>query len=173
VLRRARRKVGKAGPPTVRPARLGDLPEIARIASTSFRGMRPLPRATKWVRCCWASSPRCRYWIVIVEGQIVGYVLWTEKGGFRDKAVVELEQVAVEPGARRKGIGYRLIRTSLSQLRGTIEKRGARLKLVEVTTGVGQSAVGFYRRTLGARVVARLPEVFDGDERVLHARPGR
>lgn len=154
----------------VRPARESDLPGIATIGSESFSGLRPLAAATRWVQACWAARPRMRYWVAERLGGIVAYILWMEKGGFRRDAVVELEQIAVQPSLRGQGVGGELIRRSLDQLTRLVEAEGRRVKVIEVTTGSEQGAVEFYRRTLGAEVVAKIPGLFRGDEFILVAR---
>ncbi len=158
-------------PVDVRPAAEPDLPLIATIGSESFSGMRPLPTAERWVRACWAARPRMRYWVAAREGAPVAYILWMEKGGFRAEAVVELEQIAVRPTLRGQGVGGELIRRSLAELTRAIEGEGRRVKTIEVTTGSEQGAIEFYRRTLGAEVVAKIPGLFRGDEYILIARP--
>jgi ribosomal protein S18 acetylase RimI-like enzyme len=155
----------------VRLAREDDLSEIARIGAASFSGLRPREAADRWVRSSWAAAPRMRYWVADQEGRVVAYILWMEKGGFRQDAVVELEQVAVDPGRRSQGIGGRLVRESFEGLRAEIVRSGRRVKAIEVTTGSEQGAIEFYRRTLGAEVVAKIPDLFRGDEYVLIARP--
>lgn len=112
-----------------------------------------------------------RYWIARRGGKLVAYILWIEKGGFRLDAVVELEQIAVDPGLRGKGIGSVLVRRSLRQLHEEIGRSGRRVKVIEVTTGSEQGAIGFYRRALGAKVVAKIPNLFRGNEYILIARP--
>jgi ribosomal protein S18 acetylase RimI-like enzyme len=153
-----------------RRASEGDLPRIAEIGSEAFSGLRPTERGERWVRACFRAAPRMAYWVAERDGKVVGYILWMEKGGFRDRAVVELEQIAVARAHQGKGIGTALVRESLAELEREIEDRGAKLKAIEVTTGTEQTAVEFYRRTLGAEVVATIPDLFRGDERILIAR---
>lgn len=161
-----------AGEPVhVRTARESDLAAIAAIGAESFSGLRPLAAAERWVRACWSAQPRMRYWVAERAGTIVAYILWLEKGGFRAEAVVELEQIAVRSTLRGAGIGGELIRRSLEELSRAIDGEGRRVKVVEVTTGSEQGAVEFYRRTLGAEVVAKVPGLFRGDEFILIARP--
>ncbi len=163
---------GPAHRPTVviRPARVGDLRGIAAVGSEAFSGLRPRSSGRRWVNACWKAAPRMRYWVALSAGTVVGYILWLEKGGFRAEAVLELEQVAVRSAVRGQGIGEALIRGSLRDLRRALRARGARLKIIEVTTGSEQGAVGFYARVLGTRVAARLPDFFRGTEFILLAR---
>jgi ribosomal protein S18 acetylase RimI-like enzyme len=154
----------------VRPAREEDLDEIASVGSEAFSGLRPTAEGRRWVEACWRAAPRMQYWVAVVSGTVVGYILWLEKGGFRRDAVLELEQVAVRSTLRGQGVGEALIRASLDGLRRALHARGAKLKLVEVTTGSEQGAVGFYARVLGTEVAARIPDFFRGDEYILIAR---
>lgn len=48
------------------------------------------------------------------KDQIVGYIQWIQKSGFRNESVIELEQIAVLQNKRGKGIGALLIRESLN-----------------------------------------------------------
>ena len=180
-LRRAMREqsteqIGRSRPPLtsimIREASESDLRGIARVGEAAFSGMRPSGKAALWVRTCWRASPRMRYWVALLGRKVVGYILWMEKGGFRKDVVLELEQIAVERSRRGRGIGELLIRTSLEGEQSRIERRGSRLKLVEVTTGSEQGALGFYRRSIGAKPVAKIPDLFRGDEYVLIARMG-
>jgi ribosomal protein S18 acetylase RimI-like enzyme len=154
----------------VRPAREEDLDEIASIGSEAFSGLRPAPEGRRWVEACWRAAPRMQYWVAVRPEGVVAYILWLEKGGFRRDAVLELEQVAVRSALRGQGIGEALIRTSLDGLRRALHARGAQLKLIEVTTGSEQGAVGFYARVLGTKVAARIPDFFRGEEYILIAR---
>jgi ribosomal protein S18 acetylase RimI-like enzyme len=161
----------RATPIQIRPARHDDLDAIARIASASFSGLRPLSAGRQWVRACWAARPRMRYWVASRKGRLVAYILWMEKGGFRREAVLELEQIAVAPALRGRGIGGVLVQESFQQLNEAIVASGRKIKVIEVTTGSEQGAIGFYQRTLGTKVVATIPDLFRGEEYILIARP--
>jgi ribosomal protein S18 acetylase RimI-like enzyme len=161
--------------PTVRRAKESDIAAIAHIGSIAFSGLKPLSSAKAWVRSCWNAAPRMNYWVAESPQGVSGYILWVEKGGFRKKAVMELEQIAVLPGSRRQGIGAALVASSLRDIKESLARRGSRLKVVEVTTGSEQGAIEFYHRTIGTESVAMIPDLFRGDEYVLIARfgPGR
>lgn len=154
----------------VRPAKESDLDQIAAIGSESFSGLRPIEDGRRWVDACWRAAPRMQYWVATADARVQGYILWLEKGGFRHDAVLELEQIAVRPSQRGKGIGQALIVESLDALRRALFRRGAHLKLVEVTTGSEQGALEFYARVLGTEVAGRIPDFFRGEEYILIAR---
>ena len=156
---------------TVVEAKASDLGSIAEIGSEAFSGLRPAERGLEWVTACFSARPRMRYWVAKDEGGTVqGYILWMEKGGFRSEAVIELEQIAVRSTFRRRGIGRELVLSSLKEVEDGLRRRGARLKLIEVTTGSEQNALQFYKETLGAEPVAKIQDFFRGDEHVLVAR---
>ena len=154
----------------VRPASKADLSTIAEIGADAFSGLRPKDMGLKWVSACFSAFPRMEYWVAESDDTIAGYILWNEKGGFRKDAVLELEQIAVIPNLRNRGIGRSLLLHSLAGVRERLHSRGSRIKLVEVTTGTEQQAVEFYRRSLGADVVAKIPDYFRGDEFILISR---
>ena len=154
----------------IRPAVKDDLPSIASIGSEAFSGLRPLDRGMSWVNSCFAAGPRMVYWVAESSRGILGYILWNEKGGFRERAVIELEQIAVSKKVRSQGIGRKLILESLKGVEQALESRGSKLKLIEVTTGSEQNALEFYRHVLKAEVAAKIPDYFRGDEFVLLSR---
>jgi GNAT superfamily N-acetyltransferase len=111
-----------------------------------------------------------RYWVAHSQSEIVGYILWLEKGGFRSESVIELEQIAVRATWRHGGVGSLLARRSAAAIERVLLREGRTLKLVEITTGSEQGAVHFYYNSLGARPVARISNFFRGDEIVLISR---
>lgn len=151
-------------------AKKQDIPAIARIASLSFSGLKGLTKAKKWIACNFNGFPRMQYFAAKENGEVLGYVLWVEKGGFRENAVLELEQIAVLPATRGKGVGSRLIAESLLQIKRYLQKRNSRLKLIEVTTGTENQAQRLYQKTLGAKAEAVIKDFFRGDEAIMIAR---
>ncbi|MBS7609595.1 GNAT family N-acetyltransferase [Candidatus Bathyarchaeota archaeon] len=145
--------------------------EVAYIASISFAGMKDLSKARLWIACNLNAFPRCQYYVAEgKDGHIHGYILWIEKGGFREEAVWELEQIAVHPECRGRGIGSKLIKDSLKEIRNYIHKRGSRFKLVLISTGMTNQAQHFYEKVLGAKLVAVIPDFFRQDEAIMIAR---
>lgn len=147
-----------------------DIKGIAKIASENFSGLREKKYAIKWISCNFASFPRTQYFIAKINNEIAGYVLWLEKGGFREEAVFELEQIAVSKEFHGQGVGTELILKSVSEIKKYLKKRKARLKAIEVTTGAENKAQNLYKKTLGAEPECIIKNLFRGDEVIMMAR---
>lgn len=104
------------------------------------------------------------------DKEIVGYIQWMEKSGFRKEVVLELEQIAVSPEWRNQGVGSYLINSSLSLVKEELAKREAVLKHVVVTTRTDNDAQKIYRETLNASVETTIPDLFSADEVIMIAR---
>lgn len=144
--------------------------EVARVGMRCFSGLREYWKALRWIECNFRAFPRMQYFVAEYGGKVIGYILWVEKGGFRDEAVLELEQIAVLPPFRENGVGTRLIRESFEAMRAYLKERGSVLKLVEVTTGVANKAQDLYSKTLGAVQECVIKDLYRGDEALMVAR---
>jgi len=151
----------------------GDIPQAAHIASQCFNGMKDIKKARQWITCNLKAFPRARYFVAKDGKRAIGYILWLEKGGFRKEAVLELEQIAVSPAWQGQGVGGELINDSLASIKKDLKKRGACLKLVEVTTGNENKAQKLYKETLGARPVCVIKNIFRGDEVIMVSRQNK
>lgn len=147
-----------------------DLNKIATIVSENFSGLKKIKDANKWVRCNFLAFPRTQYFVAKTNGEISGYVLWLEKGGFRKEAVFELEQIAVAKKFQGQGIGKELIKKSVLEIKKYLDKRKSILKVIEVTTGTENRAQRLYKKTLGAEAECVVKNLFRGDEVIMLAR---
>jgi predicted N-acetyltransferase YhbS len=147
-----------------------DLNKVVEIAKESFSGLKEQEHAEKWIECNFSAHPRTKYFIARENNDVLGYILWLEKGGFRKESVWELEQIAVKDIHRGKGIASKLIKESLSSIHQYLEKRGAKLKMVEVTTSTENEAQQIYRKHLNAKIEAVITKMFRGDEVIMVAR---
>lgn len=150
--------------------RNGDIRKIAKIASENFSGLKHFPEAVLWIKSNFKAFPRMQYFVVKSGKEIFGYILWQEKGGFRKNSVWELEQIAVAKNFQGQGIGISLITQSLERIKEYLQKRGASLKLIEVTTGAENRAQKLYRKTINAEEECRIKDFFRGDEVIMIAR---
>lgn len=147
-----------------------DIPYIAEIASICFHGLRNYYDALKWIECNFNAFPRMQYFIAKFGNDIIGYILWMEKGGFRKEAVWELEQIAVLPEYRGKGIGEKLIKESFEVIKKYTHARGSKIKIVLVTTSAENSAQKIYNKVLGAKPECVIKDLFRSDEVIMIAR---
>jgi len=144
--------------------------EVAKIASENFSGLKDLKKAIKWITCNFNAFPRMQYFVIKSRSKILGYILWVEKGGFREKAVWELEQLAIKKEVQKKGIGTELIKKSLLEIKQYLGKRKSTLKLIEITTGKENEAQKIYQKALGAKVECKIKDFFRTDEVIMIAR---
>ncbi|MBI5579981.1 MAG: GNAT family N-acetyltransferase [Deltaproteobacteria bacterium] len=124
----------------------------------------------EWIECNFRAFPRMQYFVAQEEGSVIGYIQWTERSGFREEVVLELEQLAVMPARQGNGVGRRLIKESLPLVEKTIKTRGARIKHIVVTTRADNYAQRLYHSTFGAEVEATLFQLYSADEVFMIAR---
>lgn len=124
----------------------------------------------EWISCNFAAFPRIRYFVAEQEGELIGYVQWTEKSGFRTEVILELEQIAVLSSFQRKGVGTKLITQSLAYVKHELILRGATIKYILVTTRNDNEAQKLYEKSLNAVIEATIPDLFSGDEILMIAR---
>src|ERR1019366_2004749 len=108
----------------IRRAQEQDIAAAAVVHQLAF------PRQThslEWLGCVFKSFTKSQLFVAETDGKIVGLIFWTEKSGFRQEAVVELEQVAVQPEYQGRGIGVYLIVRSAVLVAEKIAERGAKL----------------------------------------------
>ncbi len=154
----------------VRRMRENDMDGMIKVYLDCFKGMKDPKVVEKWIRCNFNAYPRMQYFVAEMDGRVVGYILWVEKGGFRKEAVLELEQIGVLRGYRGQGIGSKLIIKSLEEMKRYLIERGSKLKLVEVTTGTSNQAQKLYIKTLNAKPECLIKDLFRGDELIMIAR---
>ncbi|CDT59306.1 3-oxoacyl-(Acyl carrier protein) synthase [Vibrio coralliirubri] len=123
-----------------------------------------------WLQCNLSASPRFLNFVAESEGEVIGYIIWVQKSGFRPKAVLELEQLAVLPTAQGKGLGKKLILDSLPQVKQKLAEQGSTLKHVLVTTRADNFAQKLYQSTLGAEVETTISNLYSADEVLMIAR---
>ncbi|MCV6590304.1 MAG: GNAT family N-acetyltransferase [Marinobacterium sp.] len=124
----------------------------------------------QWLASSLAAGPRIMPFVLLLRGQVEGYIIWAQKSGFRSETVLELEQIAIHPGYRHQGLGAQLIRQSLPMVREQLDRQQSELKHIMVTTRADNRAQKLYRRVLGAKVEATLSKLYSADEVVMIAR---
>lgn len=138
--------------------------DLAAVAVVHAQAFPRQQSSLDWITCNAQAFPRMRYYVAVVDGGVTGYVLWTEKSGFRRDVVLELEQIAVLPDYQRRGIAEALIKQSLPHVTAQLEARGSMLNTIMVTTRADNAAQQLYAKVLGAKVEATIPHLFGVDE---------
>lgn len=148
-----------------------DLSSVSKIVSENFSQLKDIKKAKKWVGCNFLAFPRTQYFVAKSKKEVMGYILWSEKGGFREEAVFELDQIAVAEKYRGRGIGTALILKSLIELKKYLKKRKSKLKMVLVSVRKeNPTAQALYKKTLGAKVECIIKDYLRGDEALMIGR---
>lgn len=127
-------------------------------------------KSKTWIQSKYKGWPINRYFVAHSEQEVVGYIMWVEMGGFRQSAVLELEQIAVRASFRGKGIGSQLVDESLATMCNFIVEEKRQLKLVQITTAKTNDAQKLYKKTMGAEICCTKPDFYEDDEVVMIAR---
>jgi ribosomal protein S18 acetylase RimI-like enzyme len=104
------------------------------------------------------------------DSQVVGYIIWAQKSGFRSEVILELEQIAVLPEHHGKGIGRELIEKSLLLVKAYLFEQGSTLNHIVVSTRADNHAQKLYKQVLGAEVEAKISNLYSADEVFMVAR---
>lgn len=124
----------------------------------------------EWLESNLNAFPRFLCFVAELKDSLVGYIIWSQKSGFRPEAVMELEQIAVLPKYHGQGIGRILIQESLPYVKDQLAQQGSKLKHIVVSTRADNHAQKLYRSTLGAEVEATISNLYSADEVFMVAR---
>jgi len=158
------------------PVLYNGMEQMIGIYLEIFKGMKNEREAKEWFTGKVASGRISQYFVARLKSsddwhglplrdETLAYILWTEHGGFRPAAYVELEQVATKEEYQKNGIGSMLITKSFAYVKQSIEKRGAWLATLKVTTGEQNvRAQKMYRKILGVEIERRVPSPYHPGE---------
>ena len=152
---------------TVREMRAEDLPLASAVHTQAFTRQ---THSYEWLKCTLNAFPRMLCYVAVQEETVAGYIIWSQKSGFRIEAILELEQIAVMPSSQGQGIGTSLIEHSLQQVKDHLNSQDSRLKHVVVTTRADNRAQALYKKVLGARVEATITNLYSANEVFMIAR---
>jgi ribosomal protein S18 acetylase RimI-like enzyme len=146
----------------IRPFEKEDLDMTAEVHKAAFARQN---MSHEWVECNSKAYPKSQIYVAENEAkEIVGYIHWCQKSGFRPEVVLELEQLAVHPSYQGKGLGTKLVKESLPQVQKQLITRNAKIKHIVVTTRADNYAQNLYRKTLNAEVEATISNLYSADE---------
>jgi predicted N-acetyltransferase YhbS len=145
-----------------------DIEKTAKVHEAAFVRQE---LSNEWIQSNSKAFPRVQYYVAEnQDNEIVGYIHWSQKSGFRQEVVLELEQLAVLPEYHGKGVGTKLIKESLPQVNCQLAARGAKIKHIIVTTRLDNYAQKLYQKTIGAEVEATIRNLYSADEVLMVAR---
>ena len=144
-----------------------DIEETAKVHAAAFTRQ---TRSAEWLQNSKNAYPKNLIYIHEINSQVVAYIMWAQKSGFRPEVVLELEQIAVLPSFQKQGIAHKLILESLSQVKSYLNSVDATLKHIVVSTRSDNEAQKLYRKALGAEVEATISNLYSGDEVLMVAR---
>jgi len=144
-----------------------DLEEASLVHKEAFKRQ---CHSYEWLRCNLNAYPRIICFVAVKENSIVGYIIWSQKSGFRRETVLELDQIAVLKRYRCQGIGRKLIEDSLSEVRNKLKNQDSVLKHIIVTTRADNDAQELYKKTLRAEIEVTITNLYSSDEVVMIAR---
>ena len=151
----------------IKPMQDADVQEVAQVHAQCFSRQK---FSLEWISCNFRAFPRMRYFVARHDGELVGFIHWTEKSGLREEVVLDLEQIGVKPEFQGQGIGTQLIKKSLPLVAQALQERGAVIKHILVNTRTDNHAQKLYTNALNAKPEAVIKELFSGDELYMLAR---
>jgi predicted N-acetyltransferase YhbS len=152
----------------IRPIHRNDIEKTAEVHKAAFPRQR---HSMEWIECNSNAFPKVQYFVAEDKNdEIIGYIHWTQKSGFRPEVVLEIEQLAVHPKKHGNGVGTKLINESLPLIKSQLTERGAKIKHIIVTTRADNYAQELYKKVLGAEIEATISNLYSADEVIMIAR---
>ncbi len=144
-----------------------DLQQAAKVHQQAFVRQQ---RSYEWIKCNFNAAPRFLSFVAELNDEVVGYIVWGQKSGFRPEVILELEQLAVLPSHHNQGIATQLITLSLPQVKKLLAEQGSKLKHIMVNTRADNYAQQIYQKLLGAEVEMTIKSLYSADEVFMIAR---
>lgn len=149
-------------PTYILPMQREDISAVAEIHSQAFSRQH---RSDKWICSNFNAYPRVMMFVARDElDEVIGYIQWIHKSGFRKDAVIELEQIAVRKAKQNQGVATKLILESLSNVKSYLRDTESTLKSIIISTRTDNKAQELYRKTLGAEVILVIKDLYSADE---------
>ncbi len=147
---------------------------VARVHQAVF-GARQR-HSERWVRLQSQVFPLNQFFVATANGEVVGYILWSEIGGFRTDPILELRQMGVLEEYRGMHIGSRLVTESYERIKAEMVSEGSNSPYRVLVTAArsNERAISLYEKTLGAVEEGCLKNFYGPgkDEVLLVARRG-
>ncbi|BCE02611.1 GNAT family N-acetyltransferase [Marinicellulosiphila megalodicopiae] len=151
----------------IRQANRQDLIELAQVHKQVFTRQQ---LSFEWLECNLNAFPRCLFYVVEINDEIIGFIIWSQKSGFRPEAILDLEQIAILTDYQGQGLGAKLIEESLVLVKQQLAKQDSILKHITVSTRADNQAQRLYKKVLGAEIEATIKNLYSADEVFMIAR---
>lgn len=125
-----------------------------------------------WLKCHILSYPRDFTYVIETEKQVVGYIIWTQKSGFRQQVVLELSQIAIDKDFQHQGYATQLILVSLKQVILYLNDHDQQLDKLYISTGANNNAKSLYTKLFQPEIEATFHHLYNqnDDEIILIVR---
>ncbi len=155
-------------PIIILPMHAEDMGVVAKIHAQAFSRQHS---SEKWIACNFAAFPRIMIFVARDEqDKVIGYIQWSHKSGFRQEAVMELEQIAVIKTKQHQGIATKLIQESLTEVKNHLKDNNSVLKSILISTRSDNHAQALYKKALGAQIIAIIKDLYSADEVLMLAK---
>ena len=124
----------------------------------------------EYLECSFNSYPKSLIYIVEENKNIIAYIIWTQKSGFRKEVVLELEQIAVLKNKQANNVGTELIVSSLKLVKVVLLKTQSRIKHIIVSTRDDNYAKKLYKKVLNVKVETVIKDLYSADEVIMIAK---
>ncbi|NQY20083.1 MAG: GNAT family N-acetyltransferase [Campylobacteraceae bacterium] len=124
----------------------------------------------EYLECSFNSYPKSLIYIVEDNENIIAYIIWTQKSGFRKEVVLELEQIAVLKNKQANNVGTELIISSLKLVKNVLLKTQSRIKHIIVSTRDDNYVKKLYKKVLNVKVETVIKDLYSADEVIMIAK---
>lgn len=138
-----------------------EIQSVANVHGATFGGHK---NSEEWIRCNFNAYPRIQMFAAEEDEGIKSFIMWTQRSGFRENSVLELEQIAVHPDDQGEGIGTELTEESPSVVKDRLAERGSEIQTIIGGTRTDNEAQRLYKKTLNAEPAAIIEDYASGNE---------
>lgn len=133
-----------------------DIPALVRMFT--HPDLKVTEVEARWFVGCYHSSHHIL--VARAEGRLAGACFWRIEGE-RYCGLGWVENLWVEEGSRRSGLGEGLLRAALDDMRTCFTEHGVRLRRVVLTTQVDREAARRLYERVGFKCAAGLGDIYD------------
>ncbi|MEH6567010.1 MAG: GNAT family N-acetyltransferase [Halopseudomonas sp.] len=123
-----------------------------------------------WIEVTLEAFPRFLCFVAADAGQVLGYLIWSQKHGYRDEATVELDQIAVLPEHVGDEVARQLIEESMPHVSAQLASQGICVKHINVSLREDEHLHRPYQTALDVEVATAIAGLYRLDETLMAAK---